>query len=320
MWQYTWNMSFELRHLRYFVAVAEELSFTRAAARLHIAQPPLSQQIRQFEDDLGVKLFDRTKHQVRLTEVGRAVLEEAQRTLVQAGRVAVAARRAAEGQTGSLTVAFSSSMPHTVLPRVLRAFRSRFPGVNLSLQERSTEEQIELLRSGSVDVGFLRLPVDDPEGRLVVQPILTERLILALPKGHRLAKRRAVAVKSLAKEPFVSLPRHAAPGLHEQIEAMCRRAGFRPIVSQEAQQIQAIIGLVSAGLGVAIVPASIQSLHRKQVVYRPIQGPPAITRMAVAYEAENASPAFRSFLRVVADELDSRKSRAVVVRSQKVNT
>jgi len=320
MWQYTWNMSFELRHLRYFVAVAEELSFTRAAARLHIAQPPLSQQIRQFEDDLGVKLFDRTKHQVRLTEVGRAVLEEAQRTLVQAGRVAVAARRAAEGQTGSLTVAFSSSMPHTVLPRVLRAFRSRFPGVNLSLQERSTEEQIELLRSGSVDVGFLRLPVDDPEGRLVVQPILTERLILALPKGHRLAKRRAVAVKSLAKEPFVSLPRHAAPGLHEQIEAMCRRAGFRPIVSQEAQQIQAIIGLVSAGLGVAIVPASIQSLHREQVVYRPIQGPPAITRMAVAYEAENASPALRSFLRVVADELDSRKSRAVVVRSQKVNT
>ena len=303
MWQYMLDMNLELRHLRYFAAVAEELNFTRAAARLHIAQPPLSQQIRQLEDELGVKLFDRTKHQVRLTDVGRAVLEEAQRTLVQAGRVAVAARRAAEGQTGSLTVAFSSSMPHTVLPRVLRAFRSRFPDVTLSLQERSTEEQIELLRSGRVDVGFLRLPLDDEAGRLVVKPILVERLILALPKGHRLAKRRAVSVKSLAKEPFVSLPRHAAPGLHDQIEGMCLRAGFRPVVAQEAQQIQAIIGLVSAGLGVAIVPASIQSLHREQVVYRPIQGPPAITRMAVAYEAGNNSPVLRSFLRVLADEM-----------------
>jgi len=297
----------ELRHLRYFVAVAEELNFTRAAARLHMAQPPLSQQIRQLEDELGVKLFDRTKHEVRLTEVGRAVLEEARRTLVQVGRVAIAARRAAEGQTGSLVVAFSSSMPHTVLPRVLRAFRSRFPEVTLSLQERSTEEQVELLKSGRVDVGFLRLPLEETAGSLVVEPILVESLVVALPKGHRLAKQRAVSVKSLANEPFVSLPRHAVPGLHDQIEAMCRRAGFRPIVSQEAQQIQAIIGLVSAGLGVAIVPASIQTLHPEQVVYRPIKGPRVLTKTAAAYEAGNSSPVLRSFLRVVADEMKSKK-------------
>ncbi|HTR45985.1 MAG TPA: LysR family transcriptional regulator [Verrucomicrobiae bacterium] len=306
-------MSIELRHLRYFAAVADELSFTRAAARLHIAQPPLSQQIRQLEDELGVRLFDRTKHEVRLTGVGRAVLEEARRTLTQAGRVAIAARRAAEGQTGSLTVAFSSSMPHTVLPRVLRAFRARFPEVALTLHERSTEEQVELLRSGSVDVGFLRLPVEDAAHSLVIEPILVERLVLALPKGHRLAKQRAVAVKSLAKEPFVSLPRHAAPGLHDQIEAICRRAGFRQIVAQEAQQIQAIIGLVSAGLGVAMVPASTQSLQPEQVTYRAIKGPPAITKTAVAYEAGNDSPVLRSFLRVVAGEMKSRKQSSARV-------
>lgn len=316
MWQYVLNMTLELRHLRYFVAVAEELNFTRAAARLHIAQPPLSQQIRQLEEELGVKLFDRSKHQVRLTEVGRTVLEEARRTLVQANRVAVAARRAAEGLSGSLAISFSGSMPHTVLPRVLRAFRSRFPDVTLSLHERSTEEQIELLKNGNVDVGFVRLPVGDAAASLTVKPILVETLILALPKGHPLARQRAVAMRSLAKEPFVLFPRHTAPGLHDQIEALCRRAGFRPIVSQEAQQIQAIIGLVSAGLGIAVVPASIQSLHREQVVYRPIKGPPAITQMAIAYETGNDSPVLRSFLRVVAEELKPRKRRAPAVKAK----
>lgn len=295
-------MSIELRHLRYFVAVAEELNFTRAAARLHMAQPPLSQQIRQMEEALGVRLFDRTKHEVRLTDAGRAVLVEARQTLAQADRVGIAARRVSEGVTGTLRVGFPGSFPHTTLPAILRAFRSKFPGVQLNLQECSTEEQLELLAAGKIDVGFVRLPVENAPESLAVKPILREPLILALPKRHPLARRAKVPVRALAGEPFVLFPRHAAPGLYDQIEAICRRARFKPTVAQEATQIQTIISLVSAGLGIAIVPRSMQTLHREHVVYRPLQGPSVMTEMAIAYEKDNPSMALKSFLGVISNE------------------
>lgn len=295
-------MTIELRHLRYFVAVAEDLNFTRAAARLHISQPPLSQQIRQMEHELGVSLFHRTKHRVRLTEAGEAVLGEARRTLAQVNRVGIAARRVSEGLSGNLQVGFPSSVPHTTLPAILRAFRSRYPDVRLALHERSTEEQLELLAAGTIDAGFLRLPVADAPASLLVRPILREPLILALPKKHPLGRLSAVPIRALATEPFVLLPRHAAPGLYDQIDGICRRAGFKPSVAQEAMQIQTIISLVSAGLGVAIVPRSIQTLHREHVVYRTLKGSKAMTEMAIAYERDNASMVLRSFLRVVADE------------------
>ena len=290
------SMGFELRHLRYFVAVAEELNFTRAAARLHIAQPPLSQQIRQLEEELGARLFDRTKHEVRLTEAGRAALGEARQTLAQAERVAIAARRVSEGVSGRLRLGFPGSFPHTTLPEMLRAFRAKFPGVQLNLQECSTEEQLELLAAGKIDVGFVRLPVEGAPESLALKPILREPLILALPKKHTLARRAKVPVRALAGEPFILFPRHAAPGLYDQIEALCRRAGFKPLVAQEATQIQTIISLVSAGLGVAIVPRSMQTLHREQVVYRPLGGRSVMTEMAIAYEKGNPSLALRSFL------------------------
>jgi DNA-binding transcriptional LysR family regulator len=295
-------MHIELRHLRYFVAVAEELNFTRAAARLHMAQPPLSQQIRQLEDALGVRLFERTKHEVRITEAGEAVLSEARRTLAQADRVGIAARRISEGVSGSLRVGFPGSFPHTTLPAILRAFRARFPGVQLSLQERSTEEQLAALGAGTIDAGFVRLPVERAPASLAVKAILREPLILALPKRHPLGKRAKVAVRTLAAEPFILFPRHAAPGLYDQIEGICRRAGFRPSVAQEASQIQTIISLVSAGLGVAIVPRSMQTLHREHVVYRALEGASVMTEMAVAYEKENPSMTLQSFLHVVAAE------------------
>jgi DNA-binding transcriptional LysR family regulator len=292
-------MTMELRHLRYFVAVAEELSFTRAAGRLNIAQPPLSHQIRQLESELGVVLFHRTKHEVRITEAGRAVLQEARCTLAQARRVEIIARRAAEGLVGRLHIGFSSSLPHTKLPNILRVCRSRFPEIVLTLHEHTTEKQIELLSAGEIDVGFLRLPVENAPASLVIKPILREPLLLAMPRGHSFGRRRRVAVQSLREEPFILLPREAAPGLHDQIIGMCTRAGFRPNIVQEASEVQTIISLVSAGLGIAIVPASIQSLHRERVLYRRLSGGVSMTATAVAYENANRSMILRTFLSVV---------------------
>jgi DNA-binding transcriptional LysR family regulator len=301
-------MVMELRHLRYFVAVAEELNFTRAAARVHIAQPPLSQQIRQFEEELGVALFDRSKHHVRLTEAGEAVLAEARLTLGQANRIRMVARRTSQGLSGNLGIGFSGAAPHTVFPNIVRVFRTKFPGITLRLHELSSEQQLESLMQGSIDVGFLRLPVDSPHPSLVVKSILREPLILAVPKGHELGRWRAVPIRALAKAPFISFPRHVAPGLYDQIELLCSRAGFRPRVVQEALQIQTTISLVAAGLGVAIVPESIRSLRPQQVIYRRL-GKQEMTEMGVAYERENHSPALRSLLDVAANIRASERLR-----------
>src|SRR5215813_4414901 len=197
----------ELRHLRYLVAVAEELHFGRAAIRLHIAQPPLSQQIRQLEEELGVRLFDRSRRRVQLTDAGRLVVQEARRTLAQAGRVAEAARHAAQGSAGLLRVGFSSSAPYTTLPAILRGFRSQFPDVVLNLFERSTEEQLELLADDAIDIGFVRRPVENPRESLIIKTILREPLVLALPHDHRLGGQHAVHPRSLALEPFILFPR-----------------------------------------------------------------------------------------------------------------
>jgi DNA-binding transcriptional LysR family regulator len=286
----------ELRHLRYFVAVAEELHFSRAAQRLHIAQPPLSQQIRQLEDELGVRLLERTRRHVQLTDAGRLVLEEARRTLAQADRVIGTARRAAEGSAGFLRIGFSSSAPYTTLPAILRAFRTEFPDVALSLFERSTEEQIDLLAAGAIDVGFVRRPIENAPESLVARTILREPLIIALPHDHRLRRLPSVSMRSLARESFILFPRQAAPGLYDQILSLCRRSGFTPRVAQEAVQMQTIVSLVSAGLGVAIVPASMRQLHRERVAYRTLGAGRVMTELAVAYDHGNSSKVLQAFL------------------------
>lgn len=264
-----------------------------------MAQPPLSQQIRQLEDELGVRLFDRTRRRVQLTDAGRMVLDEAQRTLAQAEQVVTTARRAAEGSAGFLRVGFSSSAPYTTLPAILRGFRAQFPDVVMNLFERSTEEQIDLLASGVIDVAFVRRPVENATESVTIRTILSEPLVLALPHDHPLRHRRFVDAHALATEPFILFPRHAAPGLYDQIDSIFRKASFRPRVAQEAVQMQTIVSLVSAGLGVAIVPASIRNLHRERVIYLPLR-PTAVTEMAVAYDRNNHSRVLQSFLQVVA--------------------
>ncbi len=286
----------ELRHLSYFVAVAEELSFSRAADRLHMAQPPLSQQIRQLEDELEVPLFSRTRRRVELTEAGQAVLLEARRVLAQAQSVVRVARRFVAGEMGNLKVGFSSSAAYGLMPAILRTFRIRFPEVSLILEEHSTEEQIALLAEYYLDVGFVRLPVEDAPAALAFKTIMREPLILALPGKHRLARRRTVPVTALAEEPFIVVAREAAPGLYDQIEMLCGRAGFKPKVAQQAMEIQTIVGLVSAGLGIALVPASVRGLQSGRVAYRPLAPASAFTGMALAYSSENCSAVLASFL------------------------
>jgi DNA-binding transcriptional LysR family regulator len=288
----------ELRHLRYFVAVAEELNFTRAAHRLHISQPQLSQQIRQFEEEIGVRLLDRTRRRVVLTQAGQAVLGEARNTLAQANRIPAVAHRTAQGLGGTLRVGFSSAAAHTVLPGVVRSFRSKVPEVNLQLLEMSTERQIARLCEASIDIGFVRLPLESPPASLEVRSIFREPLILAIPRGHALSRSRRIPTGVLAKAPFIRFPRHVAPGLYDQIEGIYGSAGFKPNVVREALEIQTMISLVAAGLGVAIVPESARNIGSRQIVYRPLPQRET-TEMGVAYERANRSGALRLLLSIV---------------------
>lgn len=287
----------ELRHLRYFIAVAEELHFGRAAERLHIAQPPLSQQIRQLEEELGFQLFHRTKRQVQLTEAGQVFLNESYRIFRQLDQAIQAGQRASRGEMGQLVIGFVSSAAYNVLPGVLQTFRSQFPAVNLTLRELTTDQQLQRLREGRIDVGFLRPPVGDDSFDLT--PILQEPLVVALPEVHPLAQFPQISLRSLVGEPFILFPRPLAPGLYDQIISFCQQANFSPHVVQEAVQMQTIVSLVAAEIGIALVPASLQNLQRTGVVYKPVAEPTPKAAIAVVWRRQETSPIVRRFLGIV---------------------
>jgi DNA-binding transcriptional LysR family regulator len=286
--------AFELRHLRYFVAVAEELHFGRAARRLGIAQPPLSQQIRQLEQRLGVALFIRTSRQVALTPAGEALLRGARRVLAELGLAAAAARRAGAGETDALRVAYTDSAALSVLPSAIQRFRSAMPTVHLDLVEGSTAAQIDAVGRDLVDLAVVRGPVVQPALRTEV--VLREPFLLALPDPHPLTARARVELAALGGEPMVLFPRHLAPDFHDTISAMCRAAGFTPLVAYEGAEYQTILSLVAAGLGVSLVPRSVGNLQRRGVVYRELPDAPPRAEIAAVCRAENWSLPLESML------------------------
>lgn len=289
----------ELRHLRYFVTVAEELHFGRAAKRLCITQQPLSRQIRNLEDELGVQLFYRTKRTVRLTEVGQIFLEEAKKTIEQANFAVQLVQQASNGEIGQIAIAFTGSALNIVLPATVRQFKKLYPQVDLTLKRLPTLEQVEAIHSRQIDVGLLHPPIDDDT--LILETIYQENLVVALPDNHPLAKdeSNAISLKQLANESFILFPRYIGSVLYDQIINLCRQADFSPNIVQEAMPQQTILGLVAAGIGVSLIHSSVQTLGRSGVVFRSLIESTPILETAVAWSPDATNLVLPFFLNVV---------------------
>ncbi|MFD4836702.1 LysR substrate-binding domain-containing protein [Achromobacter sp. NPDC058515] len=279
----------ELRHLRYFTAVAEELHFTRAAARLGIGQPPLSQQIQQLEREIGTPLFLRLPRGVALTEAGAQFLEDARAILASAERAVDLARRLGRGERGAVSVGFTASAVfHPYLPRAIRAYRDQYPGVRVTLTESNTISLLRGLRAGDVDVAFVRPPyVLDPEHES--ERVLDEPMLVALPPDHPLSRKRSIPIAALADEDFVLYPRPIGAGLYDAIQSACQRAGFAPRVIQEAPQMASIVSLVAAGVGISVVPAAMRHMGAEGIEYRPIKGDAPHALLDMAYRRHDRS-------------------------------
>lgn len=291
----------ELRHLRYFATLAEELHFGRAAVRLHIAQPPLSQQIRQLEEELGVRLFHRTSHHVSLTEAGAVFLEDVRRMLAQLEEACRTAQRVGHGEAGYLRIGFIDSAVYDVLPTLLQAFRTRFPNVEVVLHQKASWEQIAELHSHMLDVGIIRPPI--PATSLETLTIRQEPFVVALPVGHPLAEQKSIPLSALAHEPFVLFSRQIKTHFVAQVLQLCQQAGFEPQIAQEVHEMQTLVGLVAAGVGVSLVVASTRNLLSQGVVYRPIQDVTEVAELALIWRHEDMRETLNAFLSMVRHDL-----------------
>lgn len=288
----------ELRLLRYFVAVAEERHFGRAAERLHIAQPPLSQQIQKLERQLGVGLIDRSRRPIELTDAGNALLNEARLALTHGQRAFAAARRAATGQLGHLHIGALQAAVDGVLPYVMRAHRRDYPGVKLELSELSTADQVAQLLEHRLDLGFLRGPVDD--GSLTVQTLVDDPLAAVVWEGHPLAEHDRIAPSLLADQPIVMWTRAAAATTYADVVELFRMHHIEPPVVDEVSRIQTILALVASEAGIALLPTSFINLSRNGVRFVPLHGPLPNRPLALAWRTSNQSPTLRCFLDVAA--------------------
>lgn len=288
----------ELRQLHYFLAVAEELSFSQAARRLNMAQPPLTRQIRQLEQELGLQLFERNSRRVALTEVGEVFVKEARHILTQVEHSIQTAQRASRGEAGQLVVAFEGSSAYDIIPASLKHYREGFPDVELIVLGLTTDQQVEALHKGGIQAGFVVPPLRQGEG-LMVETVLEEPLVLALPEAHPLAAQAKVKVRSLASEAFILGQRQTGCGWYDQVIALCRRAGFSPRVAQEVSEMQVLLGLVAAGLGVTIVSGAARQFQRSGVVYRELQPASPEVSLAMAWREGDASVTLSAFLEIV---------------------
>jgi DNA-binding transcriptional LysR family regulator len=290
----------ELRHLRYFIAVAEELHFGRAAQLLGISQPPLSQQIQALEQELGARLFERTNRRVALSEAGRLFLDEARLVLAQVDKASDVARRAQLGELGELKIGFTTSAPFTSsIPQAIFAFRQKFPAVHLALHEMTSKEVAAGLEDESIQVGIMR-PLALPDSLLVVE-LLREPLVAIINADHPLAQgsEQGLYLSELAAEPFVFFPRTYGSGLYAQLMDLARAAGFSPLMTQEAGEAMTIIGLVAAGLGVTVLPASYRRMRIDGVVYRNLLDPDATSAVWLVQRKDQQSPMARAFVELV---------------------
>jgi DNA-binding transcriptional LysR family regulator len=287
----------ELRHLRYFVAVAEELHFGRAARRMNLAQPPLSQQIRALEAELGLPLFLRTSRKVALTEAGHLFLQHSRLVLAQADHARNAITGMHRGETGRLTIGFVSSAMYSLVPAILREFNRRRPKVEIRCLEMTGAQQEAAFKERQIQIAFTRNQSDGPH--LHRETLITERFVLALPTGHPLARRVRPRLRDFANEGFILFSRTQGSAIYDGIIASCQRAGFSPRISQEGGGVQTILALVAAGLGVAMVPASLQNLQRPGVVYRALpRADSQEVELALVWRQDDRSAATEAFLQI----------------------
>ncbi|ETK33711.1 LysR family transcriptional regulator [Microbispora sp. ATCC PTA-5024] len=289
-----------LQQLHAFAVLSEELHFGRAAERLGIAQPPLSQQIRRLEAKVGHPLFTRGPGAVALTAAGRQLLPAARRALDEIAAGLDTARRIGGGEAGLIRIGFAASLALTVLPGLLHAYRDRFPQVEMEIREMTTVPQVAALHEQVIDVGLLREPPDEPG--LATETIVSEEFVAVLPAAHPLAAQRVLPIKALADEPFVLLPRSAGPMFHDRILDVCRSAGFEPRLGQQAVEWQTVCALVEAGLGVSLGPASIRRIRLDGVAYRRIEPNSARTTVAVAWRHDDQNPLVTRFLEIARSE------------------
>jgi DNA-binding transcriptional LysR family regulator len=284
----------ELRQIEYFIVVAEELHFGRAAMRLQMTQPPLSQQILQLERELGLKLFERSKRHVELTSAGKVYLQEVRQVLPLLERAKAAALRAQMGMLGRLVIGFVGSATFDILPIIVRDFQEQFPNVDLVLREMPTPMQIDAFHRKEIDIGFVRTPVLDP--LLSLLSVQQETCIAVVPKLHPLAQCSSISMGDLSTERFILVEREIWPSWYDDILAKCRNAGFSPFIGQDVKEIQTVVGLVAAGLGISIVPRSTVNLHARDVAYVSIKGDAPSVEMSIAWRTDNNSPIVKHFI------------------------